>query len=127
LVPVMPMDPVVLKKGDIFCHVGAGGGGYGDPLTRDPQACLADYIEELFTADYIDEVYGVVITQGGQPSVDEAATQALRAGRRTEQTAPANPASLRRFLESFGVHTYSRESPRQLNIDQGAGNAQHNI
>ena len=44
--PVLLMQPVELKRGDVFRHVTAGGGGYGDPLERDPQHVLRDVIEE---------------------------------------------------------------------------------
>ena len=35
-----------MRKGDLFRHVMAGGGGYGDPLERDPERVLEDVIEE---------------------------------------------------------------------------------
>ncbi|HVC35290.1 MAG TPA: hydantoinase B/oxoprolinase family protein, partial [Chloroflexota bacterium] len=36
ILPTLPMESVALRKGDVFRHVLAGGGGYGDPLERDP-------------------------------------------------------------------------------------------
>jgi N-methylhydantoinase B/oxoprolinase/acetone carboxylase alpha subunit len=35
-VPVMPMEPLVMRRDEVLCHIGAGGGGYGDPFERDP-------------------------------------------------------------------------------------------
>ena len=38
VLPPMPMKPITLRTGDLYRHVMAGGGGFGDPLDRDPQA-----------------------------------------------------------------------------------------
>jgi N-methylhydantoinase B len=35
------------RKGDMFVAVGPSGGGYGDPLERDPEAVLADVLDGL--------------------------------------------------------------------------------
>ena len=51
-----------------------GGGGYGDPLERDPQAVLADVRDGKVSAAKAAEEYGVVIDDG----VDTAATEAKR-------------------------------------------------
>ena len=53
----------------------AGGGGWGDPLERDPQAVLEDIHNEMATVERAREWYGVVITEG---QVDGAATEKLR-------------------------------------------------
>jgi N-methylhydantoinase B len=39
----------------------AGGGGYGDPLERDPERVAEDVREEKLTIDYVRREYGVVI------------------------------------------------------------------
>ena len=51
-----------------------GGGGYGDPLERDPQAVLADVRDGKVSAAKAAEEYGVVIDDG----VDTTATEAKR-------------------------------------------------
>jgi N-methylhydantoinase B len=38
-----------------------GGGGWGDPLERDPELVLNDVINEYITIDEAREIYGVVI------------------------------------------------------------------
>jgi N-methylhydantoinase B len=53
-----------------------GGGGYGDPLTRDPAAVARDLREEKITTDAARTVYGVIASGG---VVDGAATDAERA------------------------------------------------
>ena len=59
---------------------GARGGGYGDPLLRDPEAVLADVLDGLVSAATARRDYGVVITADG--TVDAAATTALRGAAR---------------------------------------------
>jgi N-methylhydantoinase B len=55
-------------------------GGYGDPLQRDPEAVLRDWLDELITIEGAREDYGVVIASDGR-HVDVDATSALRAQR----------------------------------------------
>ncbi len=69
-----------VNDGDLFKVRLAGGGGHGDPLTRDPAAVLADVREEKLTAQHARDAYGVVIVEPG-PVVDVAATTALRRAR----------------------------------------------
>ena len=44
----------------MFRHVLAGGGGWGDPLERDPQAVLRDVRNEFVSVEAAREDYGVV-------------------------------------------------------------------
>ena len=78
LLPVLITETIPLKEGDLFRHVMAGGGGYGDPLLRDPEAALWDVIEEKVTIAHAAAAYGVVIVPGNPPAVDEVATASLR-------------------------------------------------
>jgi len=74
--PTMPMEALKWKAGDVFRHVSAGGGGYGDPLARDPALVLADVLDGKVSPHAARELYGVVIEKD---SIDETATQRLRA------------------------------------------------
>ena len=66
------------RRGDIVRWVLPGGGGWGDPLERDPRRVLRDVRNELVSPAAAEREYGVVIdTEGWQ--VDEAATARLRA------------------------------------------------
>jgi N-methylhydantoinase B len=56
---------------------GAGGGGYGDPMTRDVDAVAADVLDGYVSVAAAAEDYGVVISERTR-RVDAAATQALR-------------------------------------------------
>ena len=74
--PTMPMEALKWKAGDVFRHVSAGGGGYGNPLARDPQRVLDDLLDDKVSIDAARQLYGVVIEAG---TVDETATRQLRA------------------------------------------------
>ncbi len=70
-----------LDRGDgVSIRTGAGG-GWGDPLDRDPERVLADVRAELITRETAREVYGVMLAEG-KFEVDSVATAALRASRR---------------------------------------------
>ena len=63
------------EMGEVIQLWGGGGGGYGDPLQRDPTAVAADVAAELVSAARAHDVYGVVLRGG---DVDAAATGGLR-------------------------------------------------
>lgn len=116
LVPVMPMDPIRLGEGDVFCHVAAGGAGRGDPLTRDPALVLDDLVEERITADYARTVYGVVLDASGK-KVDEAATTRERAALQAARAANAKrPAYLAHFLARYGIREFELTGERELRL-----------
>ena len=50
-----------MKNGDSFTRPSAGGGGLGDPLTRDVNAVLEDVIDEYVSLERAKLDYGVVI------------------------------------------------------------------
>jgi N-methylhydantoinase B/oxoprolinase/acetone carboxylase alpha subunit len=54
-----------------------GGGGYGNPLEREPETVEADVAEGYVTPERARSDYGVVIDQGSG-KVDTEATRALR-------------------------------------------------
>ncbi len=61
VLPTMPMRATILNDGEVFRHVAAGGGGYGDPLDRSPQAVLEDVLDEKVSLEAAREHYGVVV------------------------------------------------------------------
>src|SRR6185295_7844391 len=69
---------MTIRKGDLFRHVLAGGGGWGDPLDRDPEAVLRDVRNEFLSAKQAKLDYGVVVNTETW-RVDHNATKALRA------------------------------------------------
>jgi N-methylhydantoinase B len=80
-----------LKDGDVVHLNLPGGGGYGDPLARDPQKVLWDVIEGYVTPEQAEKDYGVVVCYRGKAEdlvklpeewfIDPARTQELRRGR----------------------------------------------
>ncbi|GAA0666138.1 hydantoinase B/oxoprolinase family protein [Streptomyces malaysiensis subsp. malaysiensis] len=70
-----------LVSGDRHRHITAGGGGHGDPFTRDPDRVLQDVLDGKVSASGASRDYGVVVTPDG--AIDPAATRRRRAaGRR---------------------------------------------
>jgi N-methylhydantoinase B len=67
-----------LKRGDVFCHIHPGGGGWGDPLERDPVAVLKDVRNEFVSNAKAEADYGVVIDTKAW-TVNAAATERRRA------------------------------------------------
>ncbi|WP_157218594.1 hydantoinase B/oxoprolinase family protein [Flavisphingomonas formosensis] len=79
-VPTLPTEPITLGRGDVFRHVMAGGGGYGDPLDRPAERVLDDILDDRVSIEQAHEAYGVVLTAG--LSIDHTATIARRAALR---------------------------------------------
>ena len=67
---------VSTKAGDVLTVRSPGGGGYGDPFTRDPEAVLADIELGLVSVEGARRDYGVVINPPG--CIDWDATTELR-------------------------------------------------
>src|SRR5690606_7486521 len=70
------IDVLPTHAGDIVTLLTPGGGGWGDPLQRVPEAVAGDLARGLISAATASDVYGVVLRDG---RVDEAATRARRA------------------------------------------------
>jgi len=66
-----------LKPGDVVVMDAAGGGGYGDPLDRDPELVETDVAEGYVSFESAREDYGVVINPDTM-KVEVDATQSLR-------------------------------------------------
>jgi N-methylhydantoinase B len=56
----------------------SAGGGWGDPLRRDPDAVLADVLDGIVSPEAALNVYGVVLASDGR-AVDHAGTRRRRA------------------------------------------------
>ena len=86
ILPVLLTRPDNLDEGDIFRHIKAGGGGFGNPLERDAEAVLADVLAEKVTPDHAAEAYGVIVVGDVDIgfSIDRAATARRRQAMETE-------------------------------------------
>jgi N-methylhydantoinase B len=91
------IDMLELKAGDVVTVMTPGGGGWGDPLARDPEAVLTDVRRGFVSAAAAERDYGVVIRDG---RLDQAATKARRA---------AAPAKVREPF-AFGAERAAWES-----------------
>src|SRR5947208_14711140 len=67
---------VVLSHDDLFEFACASGGGFGDPLDRDPGAVQADVRAGRLTAEEASSAYAVDFDEDG--GVNAAASQELR-------------------------------------------------
>ena len=59
--PGNPFGLTRMKPGDVIIMDAAGGGGYGDPLERDPEMVQDDVIQGYVSLEKAKEDYGVVI------------------------------------------------------------------
>lgn len=80
---VMPaFSEEVIRQGEKLAFVACGGGGYGDPLRRDPARVAATVNRGWLSREEAERVYRVALADGPEPGilvVDEARTLALRA------------------------------------------------
>src|SRR5436309_14340540 len=69
-----------LRAGDSFRLDTPGGGGYGDPLTREPERVLLDVRDGALSAEAAERDYGVFVTANkGAWEIDRQKTGALGA------------------------------------------------
>ena len=80
----LPYCNFELKKSDVLYMRVAAGGGYGDPLERDPELVRRDVINRIVSADAARQIYGVVL-EDRQFELDLAATRQLRAAMRRDE------------------------------------------
>ena len=73
-------DGVRLKRGDLLRLMTCGGGGWGDPCSRDPSLVQQDVARGFVTRRGAREDYGVVLAPHTL-EIDKAATEALRQDR----------------------------------------------
>ena len=77
---------MTIQRGDVFRHVLAGAGGWGDPLERDPAAVLRDVRNELLSP-----------AEGAPPTTASIVdTRALDASMRRRPRAPRARSAKRR-------------------------------
>jgi N-methylhydantoinase B len=77
-------EDTFLRRGDVFERVACGGGGFGDPLERDPELVKKDVQQALVSAGCAEQIYGVVFSDG-LGNVDYPRTEQKRASIRAER------------------------------------------
>ena len=137
-----------VRRDDVVIMESAGGGGYGDPLARDPESVGADVRAGFVSAERAREGYGVVLDAAGEVDGEETATArealagarfriavradetdpytGVRGRRRTVRLAPANAERLGvaddDLVEMLGAHPAPlRAWVRVEEGDAGAG------
>ena len=79
--PLSPIAQVDLEAGELLGHLLSGGGGYGDPLEREPELVRTDVLSRFVSLGRARDVYGVVFSSdelGDELAVDQAATASRR-------------------------------------------------
>jgi N-methylhydantoinase B len=74
-------EDIHVTAGDLVTVRTPGGGGYGDPLERDPALVRRDVVRGYLTAEDAERDYAVALA-GSPPALDQARTARLRAERR---------------------------------------------
>jgi N-methylhydantoinase B len=81
---ILPYCNFEITESDVLYMRVASGGGYGDPLERDPEWVRRDVLNSIVSAAAAREIYGVVLT-GVNFTVDHEATRQLRTQLRKEE------------------------------------------
>jgi len=95
-----------MALGDVWYHSWQAGGGYGDPVTREPQTVAADVIRGVVSKAAAREIYGVDLAPDGTADVEmtEARRRSLRQARLAGTTAVGGEAAW--VIEGRGDHRY---------------------
>ena len=95
-----------LARGDVWYHSWQAGGGFGDPLLREPARVAEDVARRAVSPDAARDIYGVYLDSSG--AVDARATEALRRairkGRLARLAAPSEGGGL--TMTGHGEHRY---------------------
>jgi N-methylhydantoinase B len=110
-----------LVEGDVVVMQSAGGGGFGDPLDREPERVRADVAAGYVSRERARDGYGVILTSAGE--IDLAETRALRSRLRASRRRFPVRADERDPYEGVrGKHRVLRVNPdlaRELGLESG--------
>jgi N-methylhydantoinase B len=105
-----------MAQGDVWFHSWQAGGGYGDPLTRDPQTVADDLIRGVISARSATEIYGVAVKADG--SLDAELTQRNRQALRQARLARGvQPSGGELRFSGRGKHSFG--DALQVDLDLG--------
>jgi N-methylhydantoinase B len=103
-------DFLRVRAGDRLVFLTAGGGGWGDPLERDPHAVRLDVIRGFVSVEKARDSYGVVVHKE-TGAADLTATESMRKAERA-----ARPETLPVF--DFGENKSRHSVPLTLDHSQ---------
>ena len=96
---------IKINAGDVHAFYAPCGGGYGDPLERPASQVLEDVLDDFCTVEHARKAYGVVVDLTTE-TVDESATESLRAQMRSQPLATTSAPERK-------VQQVVRETPAQ--------------
>ena len=82
---------LLIREGETWNGVSAGGGGWGNPLDRNPEQVRRDLRDEWISEDTARNVFGIVVGDDLERSLDLAATEQLRAELRKNERPMIEP------------------------------------
>lgn len=96
-----------MRLGDVWYHSWQAGGGYGDPLLRDPERVATDLARGVVSAAAANDIYGVVVARDGKadPAATAARRKAIAAGRLAGGAQPGTDGEIR--FSGHGKHRYA--------------------
>jgi 5-oxoprolinase (ATP-hydrolysing) len=103
-------DFLAVEPGDRLLYLTAGGGGWGDPLERDPEAVRLDALRGFLSPEKARASYGVELAPDGL-TVDEPKTRQTREELRAER--PENAPLFDFGSSARGRERQSSSSPRR--------------
>ncbi|WP_062204785.1 hydantoinase B/oxoprolinase family protein [Aureimonas sp. AU12] len=118
---------VSIGEGDVFSRPTAGGGGFGDPLERDPALVLEDVKDDYVSVARAERDYGVVVTtidaELCEFAIDVEATKSARARIRAERPgwAVADPESIAAAYRAGELDTMDVIRRHAVLLDWGTG------
>jgi N-methylhydantoinase B len=109
---------------DVFEHTWSGGGGYGDPLDRQPEKVLTDVLNDAVSVQAAEAFYGVVIKDR---TIDQGATERKRAQIRADRIGKADVRRRKASEASSAERPISRHLVVQLDNNVACANCGHVI
>jgi N-methylhydantoinase B len=105
-------EGVVIREGETIIVDACNGGGWGDPLDRDPAAVKAEIHRGLLTADDARRIFGVTADDSAATTADRVAMRQQRLARATAAPKPLSwTPQLRRRAEGM-------QAPLAVGVEQ---------
>ena len=113
-----------IGAGDVWYHSWQAGGGYGDPLRRDPNRAAEDIARGIVSIEAARAIYGVAVRSDN--TVDVAETEALRASHRRSRLAKSQePRAGDAVMRFAGQGTARFGTALNLDLTEGAIRCSH--